>query len=293
MPLPFNVSLPRSGSIERLRTAMVRQRLSQRELAGRCDLPREQLARILAGKVPFPRHPQLLQRLAEALGLDPADFPEYRERLPVLPEASRRLLAHLEATGMSVEAFKQNVTRLHDDQLRLILSGGAPFPTDPRIIEDLAKAAGASPFLFNEYLPLDRLADRLEAAAKLALDPAAAAAFCLSLERMATHLERLPVASLDAQVLSRMRSGASQDPLGNLRAFLPRWEDLQPIVREVLDGLEARNWQLDELAGRAQVDPDELLAYLKGQLRLKDEALIGRLRAALEEGSHGQDPAGG
>lgn len=292
MPLPYHVPLPRSASVDLVREAMQRRRLSQRDLAAQLGLEREALARILAGKVPFPRQPALLTRLAASLGLDPAEFPEYRERLLVLPEATRRLVAHLEARGVDRASFAARVTRMNPETLGLLLGGGAPFPTDPRVIEDLAAAADTTPFLFPEYLPLERWRARLEEAARLALPPAAAAAFRAALAQLSDHLQALPEHDFDAQVVARMAGPAGEDPLGTLRAFLPRWDDLQGAVQQLLAGLERRGWAPGELARRSGVDEDELLSYLKGQLKLKDEDVRLRLMAALEDGD-GQAPARG
>lgn len=297
MPLPVDIKLPRSASIELVREALARRRMSQKDLARGCGLKREDLARILAGKVPFPRNRALLGAIARTLGMDPAEFPEYRAQLAVLPESTRRLLDHLNATGLPPKDLKARLTRMEPNHLELILRGGAPFPRDPRLIEDLAQAAGTTPFLFLEYLPLDDLRSRLLGACRLALEPADQTTFERLLAEIGAHLDRLDASSFDEAVVRRMveralgKEPAGEAPADGMLAFIPRWEDLQEDVRRVLEAMSVRGWSVQDLARCSGVDADELFAYAKGQMRLKDPAIGARLMRALDmEVMDGHDP---
>lgn len=298
MPLPTHVTPPRSASVDLVRDALVRRRMSQKDLAREIGIPRDQLARILAGKVPFPRNRQLLSSMARALDLEPSDFLEYRERLNVLPESTRRLVDHLHTVGMSVEGFSKRLKRLEAGQAQLILRGGAPFPRDPAILEDLAQAAETTPFLFGEYLPIGELKERLLKAADMALSPASYLAFEGLLSSVERHLELLDTQGFDERVIMRMlertASPAEDEPLDDMLAFLPRFSDLQPEVQRVLLAMRDRRWTPIELAARAGVDLDELFAYAKGQLKLSDPDVLARLERALsKEKPDGEDPPRG
>lgn len=289
MPLPVDIKLPRSASIELVREALARRRMSQKDLAKGSGLKREDLSRILSGKVPFPRNRALLTAIARTLGMDPADFPEYRAQLAVLPESTRRLLDHLRAVGLTSEQLSERLARLETNHLELILKGGAPFPRDARLIEDLAQAAGTTPYRFGEYLPLAEWQGRLLGAADEALVPADRATFERLLGAIGSYLERLDASAFEESVVRRMveRAG-SQDPDESpedaMLAFLPPWEDLQPEVRQVLEAMQERGWTVRELSRRSGLDADELFAYAKGQLRLKDPAVLERLNRALSGG---------
>lgn len=272
--------------------------MSQKDLAREMGIPKDQLARILGGKVPFPRNRQLLTTMARALGMDPSDFPEYRERLNVLPESTRRLVDHLRTVGMPMEGFARRLKRLDESQAQLILRGGAPFPRDPAIIEDLAQAAETTPFLFVEYLPLGELKERLLKAADMALSPESLLVFRDLLGTVEHHLELLDTQGFDERVVMRMldrSAGATEDePLDDMLAFLPRFADLQPEVQRVLRAMRDRRWTPTELAARSGVDLDELFAYAKGQLKLQNPDVLARLEHALtKEKPDGEDPARG
>lgn len=289
MPLPTDIKLPKSASVDLVREALVRRRMSQKDLARGCGLKREDLARILAGKVPFPRNRALLDAIAQTLGLDPAEFAEYRPHLAVLPESTRRLLDHLKANGLTTEDLRSRLQRMEPNHLELVLRGGAPFPRDPRLIEDLARAAGASPYLFPEYLPLSELNERLIGAAAIALGPEDRATFERLLGTIAAHLDGLDESGFEEAVVHRMveraQGGAtgSAFPEDTMLAFLPRWEDLQDEVRKFLVRMAERGWTVQELARRSGLDAEEVFAYAKGQLRLKDPTILERLSRTLEQ----------
>lgn len=286
MPLPTDIKLPRSASIDLVREALARRRMTQKDLARGCGLKREDLARILSGKVPFPRNRALLAAIAQTLGMDPAEFAEYRPHLAVLPESTRRLLDHLKATGLTTEALQARLQRLEPGHLELVMRGGAPFPREPRLIEDLAQAALTTPYLFPEYLPLAEWSDRLKGAAALALTPGDQETLDRLLGRIGAYLEGLDEAGFEEAVVRRLiRRGTGQAPASGaedaMLAFLPRWEDLQDEVRETLLAMSRRGWTVQELARRSGIEADELFAYAKGQMRLKDPRILERLTRAL------------
>lgn len=289
MPLPTDIKLPRSASIELVREALVRRRMTQKDLARGSGLKREDLARILAGKVPFPRNRALLAAIAQTLGMDPAEFPEYRPHLAVLPESTRRLLDHLKANGLTPASLQSRLQRLEPNHLELILRGGAPFPRDPRLIEDIAQACGATPFLFPEYLPLAEWSDRLKGAAALALDATDQATLGRLLGALATYLDGLDEAGFEEAVVRRMveracgQAPVTEEPEDTMLAFIPRWGDLQDEVRQVLVAMRERGWGVQELARRAGLSADDLFAIAKGQMRLKDPAMRDGLRRALAQ----------
>lgn len=82
-------SLPEST--RKLWSRMQELGLSRQEFAGRVDISRTYMYEILRGDVPFPRNPEVIEKIAQALDLEPETFAEYLA--PVQDWAERNPLA--------------------------------------------------------------------------------------------------------------------------------------------------------------------------------------------------------
>ncbi len=276
-----------SQSVAMVRDALKGRGMRQQELAERTGLSKDHVSRILLGKVAFPRGRDTLHAMAQALGLDPLQFPEYRHQLQVLPESTRRLTSHLKAHGVTQhEWIRRIVPQYSEGHLQLILRGGSPFPKEPRTIELFAQAAEADPFLFSEYLPLADWKDRLLAAAELALDPTDTGVFKHLLGKIERVMAHRDAAEEDfgERLLKRFLArsfdsvGLPPDPeLDDQLTYLPPISQYQPEVRAMLRALHAAGLRVADLAERAGVDADTLFAVANGQMKLKD----GPLRTAV------------
>ena len=292
MPRRGTIDPDASPSVGLVREALRVTGMRQQELADRTGLSKDHVSRILLGKVAFPKGRDTLHAIAQALGLDPLSFPEYRHQLQVLPESTRRLTAHLKAIGLTQhEWIKRILPEYSEGHLQLILRGGSPFPKEPATIRLFAEAAGADPFLFGEYLPLAEWRERLETAAEKALDPADAGVFKHLLAKIGAGLQRME-ADDDAfadRLLGRFLARSFGDPatlppdrdLDDQLTYLPPIAQYQPEVRALLRAMHARNLTAGALAARAQVDRDTLLAIANGQMKLKEGPVHDALYAAL------------
>lgn len=280
-----------SPSVALVRDALRDRGMRQQELAERTGLSKDHVSRILLGKVAFPRGRDTLHAMAQALGLDPLQFPEYRHQLQVLPESTRRLTAHLKARGITQhEWIRRIVPQYSEGHLQLILRGGSPFPKDPRTIALFAEAAEADPFLFPEYLPLAEWKERLVAAAELALDPTDTGVFKHLLAKVERVLAQRDATEEDfgerllKRFLARAFETAPLPPdreLDDQLTYLPPIGQYQPEVRAVLRALHRAGLGVAELADRAGVDPDMLFAVANGQMKLKEGPVRDALFRAL------------
>lgn len=270
-----------SPSVALVRDALRDRGMRQQELAERTGLSKDHVSRILLGKVAFPRGRDTLHAMAQALGLDPLQFPEYRHQLQVLPESTRRLTAHLKARGITQhEWIRRIVPQYSEGHLQLILRGGSPFPKDPKTIELFAEAAEADPFLFTEYLPLADWRDRLLHAAELSLDPTDTGVFKHLLGKIERVMAHRDAAEEDfgerllKRFLARSFDGAAglpPDPeLDDQLTYLPPIAQYQPEVRAMLRAMHAAALGVAQLAERAGVEADALFAVANGQMKLKE-----------------------
>ena len=284
-----------SPSVALVRDALRDRGLRQQELAERTGLSKDHVSRILLGKVAFPRGRDTLHAMAQALGLDPLQFPEYRHQLQVLPESTRRLTAHLKAKGITqAEWIRRILPQYSEGHLQLILRGGSPFPKDPKTIALFAEAAEADPFLFSEYLPLDDWKDRLIHAAELALDPTDTGVFKHLLGKIERVLAHRDASEEDfgERLLKRFLARAfgkgalPPDPeLDDQLTYLPPIGQYQPEVRAMLRAMHAGDVGVAELAARAGVDADTLYAVANGQMKLKEGPLRDAVYQALGIGA--------
>lgn len=275
-----------SPSIAIVKQALADQGMRQAELAEATGLSKDHISRILLGKVAFPKSRDTLQAMAQALGLDPLVFLEYRRQLSVLPESTRRLAAHLRQAGISQAEFIRRIPAYSEGHLQLILRGGTPFPKDPKTIELFAEAAGADPFMFPEYMPLGEWRDRVIQAAQRALDPADAGVFTHLWSKIERQFQALQAEEahfedrLLAHFLDRHFGGkrAGEDPeLDDALGYLPPLSQYQPEVKRILEAMHARQMPLRALASAAGEAEEALGAVLRGQMRLKDPALARKL----------------
>lgn len=296
MPRRGAIDPDASPSVGLVREALRATGMRQQELADRTGLSKDHVSRILLGKVAFPKGRDTLHALAQALGLDPLGFPEYRHQLQVLPESTRRLTAHLKAIGLTQhEWIRRIVPQYSEGHLQLILRGGSPFPKDPATIRLFAEAAEADPYLFGEFLPLAEWRERLETAAEKTLDPADSGVFKHLLAKIGRGMERLEQDDdafgdrLLARFLARSFGDAAQLPpdrdLDDQLTYLPPIAQYQPEVRAILRVMHARRLTAGDLAARALVDPNQLLAIANGQMKLKDGPVRDALFAALGLGA--------
>lgn len=267
---------PASPSIELVKQALARKGMSQIAFAKAVDLTKDHVSRVLLNKVSFPSARDTLSRIAQALDLDPMAFREYREALVILPPSTRKLVNCFRLNGMTQEAFSEKVKCYTEGHLMLILRGGTPFPRDPAIIEHLSAAAGCSPFLFEEYLPLEQYRERMARAADLALPAHEAKAFKRSYDALRRGLQALDGVSFEERRLRRFLErtfGTEQLPpdeeLDATLAAFPPSTAYEPLAWACLRGLYHKGWSLAELAlAIPQADEDELWAIVQGQIRI-------------------------
>lgn len=270
---------PASPSIELVKQGLERKGLSQVAFAREVDLTKDHVSRILLNKVSFPSSRDTLTRIAEALDLDPMAFREYREALVVLPTSTRKLVNAFRQANLTQEEFMGKVKCYTEGHLMLILRGGTPFPKDPAIIEHLAGAAQCSPFLFDEYLPLEAFRDRIARAADLALPAAEAKAFKRSYDALRRGLAGLDGISFEERRLRRFLERtfgtealpADEELDATLAAFPPA-QAYEELAWDCLRGLYHKGWSLAELAlAIPHADEDELWAVVHGQIQIPPE----------------------
>lgn len=280
-----------SPSIELVKQALTDKGLRQQELAALTGLSKDHVSRILLGKVSFPKSRDTLTALARALDLDPLLFPEYRHQLQVLPESTRRLIAHLKRQGITQQEWIKRIPSYSEGHLQLILRGGSPFPKDPETIETFARAAEADPFLFGEYLPIADWKPRLAEAAGRALDKADQGVFLHLLNKLNAHFEHAhgDEESFPERLLAHFMAkhfdpeGAPADAeFDDALTYLPPLDRYQAEVREVLRRIHEKGLTVKALASAAGGDEDTLFAILNGQMKLKDGPLKTKLFKLLE-----------
>lgn len=283
-----------SPSIELVKQGLARKGMSQIAFARAVDLTKDHVSRVLLNKVSFPSARDTLARIAEALDLDPMAFREYREALVVLPPSTRKLVNAFRLQGLTQEAFASQVKCYTEGHLMLILRGGTPFPRDPAIIEHLAAAANCSPFLFEEYLPLENYRERILRAADLALPAPEAKAFKKSYDTLRRGLAALEGVSFEERRLRRFldRTFGSEslppdEELDATLAAFPPATAYEPLAWACLESLQDKGWSLAELAlAIPSADEDELWAVVQGQIRIPPE-----LRQPLIEILEVEDPS--
>jgi transcriptional regulator with XRE-family HTH domain len=279
-----------SPSVALVRTAIKDLGLTQTDVAAASGLTKDHLSRVLLGKVSFPRSRDTLHALAEVLKLDPLLFVEYRQQLQVLPESTRRLIAHLKARGITQAEWIQRIVPAYSEgHLQLLLRGGTPFPKEPADIELLARAAEADPLIFGEYLPLATWRDRLLAAAERALPASEAQTFAGALQQIGHWLNNTqqgPDTFAERLLQHFMRKAftgtAPVDPvLDDALSYMPPLTQYQSAVQRVLRALFDQGRTVEWLSAHSGVPPEDLFAMLNGQLRLKPGETAQRMAQAL------------
>lgn len=274
--------------------------MRQQELARRTGLSKDHVSRILLGKVSFPKSRDTLNAIAQALGLDPLLFKEYRQQIQVLPDSTRRLVAHLKAKGIAQQEFIRRIPQYSEGHLQLILRGGSPFPKDPETIELFALAAEASPFLFAEYLPIADWHGRITRAAELALDKADLGVFLHLWGKLERHFQQADQGedAFEERLLRHFLErafGEASGPTGDRElddqlAYLPPISAYQPEVRSVLRRLWERKLRIQEVAEAVGADVPTVFAIANGQMKLKDGPLRRKLYHLLDLSP--DDPSG-
>ncbi|MDB5098244.1 MAG: Cro/C1-type DNA-binding domain [Cyanobacteria bacterium RYN_339] len=282
-----------SPSVDLLKQALQDRGMRQQELAKRTGLSKDHVSRILLGKVSFPKSRDTLNAIAQALGLDPLIFKEYRQQIQVLPESTRRLVAHLKAQGIAQQEWIRRIPDYSEGHLQLILRGGSPFPKDPETIALFAKAAEASPFLFAEYLPLADWQDRVTAAAELALDKGDLGVFQHLWSKIGHHFQRVEESAdsfeekLMRHFLARSFGTDAATSTGNHElddalTYLPPLAAYQPEVRELLRRIWERGLSIGEVALAVGEELETVFAVANGQMKLKDGPMRRKLYHLLE-----------
>ncbi|MFN3428521.1 MAG: helix-turn-helix domain-containing protein [Candidatus Sericytochromatia bacterium] len=275
-----------SPSVDLIKQALAEKGLRQQELANKTGLSKDHISRILLGKVSFPKSRDTLTAIARALDLDPLLFPEYRRQLQVLPESTRRLIAHLKQHGITQQTWIRRIPSYSEGHLQLILRGGSPFPKDPETIEIFAQAAEADPFLFPEYLPIADWKPRLAEAAHRALDKSDQGVFMHLLNKLAQHFEgqAAPEHGFPERLLRHFMAkhfapdGAPADPeLDDALTYLPPLDRYQSEVQSVLQRLYERDLTVKALSSAVGGDEDTLFAILNGQMKLKEGPIKTKL----------------
>lgn len=280
-----------SPSVALVRAAIQELGLTQTEVAAASGLTKDHLSRVLLGRVSFPRSRDTLHALAEVLKLDPLSFVEYRQQLQVLPESTRRLIAHLKSRGITQAEWIQRIVPAYSEgHLQLLLRGGTPFPKEPETIELLAQAAEADPLIFGEYLPLAAWRARLLTAAERALPPAESQGFATALahiERWLNNTQQGPdtfAERLLQHFMQRAFAGSvPPDPvLDDALSYLPPIQQYQPAVQRLMRALFERGHTVGWLSAQSGVPPENLFAVFNGQLQLKPGDNARRLCDVLE-----------
>lgn len=279
-----------SPSVALVREAIKTLGLTQTEVAAASGLTKDHLSRILLGKVSFPRSRDTLHALSSALKLDPLVFTEYRQQLQVLPESTRRLIAHLKAKEITEGEWIQRIVPAYSEgHLQLLLRGGTPFPKEPADIELLARAADADPMIFMEYLPLDTWRDRLHTAAMRALSEPEAQSFIQALDAMAHWLRRSQdnVTDFSERLLQfflrkTFESSPARDPvMEDALSYLPPYEQYQPATQKLLRAFFDQQLTIEALVSKTGLPADDLFAVFNGQLQLKPGDFATRVSEAL------------
>lgn len=173
-----------------LRRLLEERGLSQAEFARLAGLSKDHVSRILRGAAPFPGGRRTLLRLARAVGCAPQAFAEYRRLAERAGASARIVLDRLAAQGLDEETFIARVPQYSPGYLRAVLAGRAAFPRDPDALEAIARACGASPFEFEEYLPDARSRERWLALARRTLDAEDFGVFRYLMEKIVTNAEK-------------------------------------------------------------------------------------------------------
>lgn len=148
---------------------LVRRRLAELSLS-KTDLARmvgvspDYIFRILNGRVPFPKVRETLEALAEALGLAPEAFAEYRLLLQAVPPSTALVWSRMKALGLDREGLFQALGgRLSRPYFNSILRGDQPFPSNRAFINLFALALELEPEAFPEFQvrPQERRGQRL------------------------------------------------------------------------------------------------------------------------------------
>lgn len=291
-----------SPSVVVVQEAMARLGIRQVQLASMVGLTKDHLSRVLLGKVSFPRNRDTLRAFADALKLEPFIFREYREQLQILPESTRRLMAHLRTQGISEHAFVDRVQGYSGAYLQVLLRGDAPFPKDADAIERLAAAAGCSPFVFDEYVPFVNWRPKLLQLASECLPEELRRHFEDALDRMQAHVRALVQAepSFEAQLLrdwlARQFDGlrSSEDSVFvDALAYLPPLSSYQPVVRVVLRKMYHSGLAIEQVAAATGIEASELYAIANGQIMLPPgqlhERLVHYLQITADEIEHEQE----
>jgi transcriptional regulator with XRE-family HTH domain len=276
-----------SPSVALLKQALSEKGMRQQELARRTGLSKDHVSRILLGKVSFPKSRDTLNAIAQALDLDPLLFKEYRQQIQVLPESTRRLVAHLKANNIAQHEWIARIPQYSEGHLQLILRGGSPFPKDPETIELFAKAAGASPFLFAEYLPLADWDARVVQAAEQALDRSDLGVFLHLWGKLQRHFSTVEASNdsfeerLMRHFLARAFAGESA-PTGDAElddqlSYLPPIDAYQPEVRAILRAVWQRGMSIAEVAEAVGAERETVFAIANGQMKLKDGPIRRKL----------------
>lgn len=139
-------------SAELVRRRLLELGLSKTDLARRVGVSPDYIFRILNGRVPFPRVRETLEQMAEALGVKPEDFTEYRTLAQAVPPSTAVVWSRMKELGMDREALYQALGgRLSRPYFNSILRGDQPFPTNRAFVNLFALALDLNPESFPEF----------------------------------------------------------------------------------------------------------------------------------------------
>lgn len=136
-------------STRKVWTRMQEQGLSRQEFANRVEISRTYLYEILRGDVPFPRNPEVIEKISAALDIAPETFSEYLA--PVEDWAERNPLAieqvffsllvnkFLVARGYWKEDLKTSASLLSDDFLACFPAEESFDPTMRKVFAAMGK----------------------------------------------------------------------------------------------------------------------------------------------------------
>lgn len=128
--------------------------LTKSDLARRLGVSQDYIYRILNGRSPFPRARELLERMADVVGVDPYAFSEYRSHDEALPASTRLVWERMRERGLSRDDLFQALEgRISRPYFNSILRGDQPFPTNRAFIQLFALALGLPPTAFREFGP--------------------------------------------------------------------------------------------------------------------------------------------
>lgn len=151
-------------STRKLWSQLQRLGLSRQDFSNRVQISRTYMYEILRGDVPFPRNPEVIEKIATAADMPPETFAEYlapvQDWADRNPGAIEQVFMNLLVTKMLISrgyaTFDSPAKDISDDMLKI-------FPPDDRyepVVKDLFKAMGKKQWGVRQVCELADVPDR-------------------------------------------------------------------------------------------------------------------------------------